>query len=579
MFATEGARWKYQASNEETICRTLQDYHAYYQSNPQQRDKTRCPLFTVLAGPGTGKSRLLDEIPNQLHTLFPDRANGVGQRLGANLLVFKISFENGAVFALNDDSTARVALTSRMVWQCWKTAGANFNSFRHRTTVLGPADILTHIAARRGVKVSDLTVILCVDAVQLLPGDPHDKTGLLYSMFTECGELVRSSPAFVIAVVAATVLDAADGWLADSPRLRVCLFPPGIDALKLRTEDGRDVFKNDHVVRMMVRDMGGHGRALEALFQKLDGRGSGLTGPIVSEIMNSVKTRLEEWYPNVGNGVQDTEALRTILNARLAHQRFELNQVITGQLTPKQLVRAGLFTYDIKTRTLACPFIWLWLLTRRLDNPLLDAFGFDDYAMQVDKPSGHTLWSRFEQFIATFRCLRGAAAEGKIMQLKDLHAGCAWSHRCDINVKSQALELRRSMHQQPSRSDRKLCRKRDGVHQWETMGCHIQTDGNNKLDVAKGDTLVINAPGAPAADVFCCLHCSPRGRLNEAIAPTLDKMKPLPWVSENSSQPSEMQKAAGKQDVFVLVTPSVEHVRQPAVSLLTSRIVVKKPIL
>ncbi|KAF0703896.1 Aste57867_7477 [Aphanomyces stellatus] len=115
----KGMRWKYQF--DETLVGKLttplvEHYNAWESG---YMDKTRNPLFMVLSGCGTGKSRMLDEM-KELFKLAANRATGEHkselQKRLSEAYVFKVNFENGT-FYKNDFDEVHHEVSVRMLYQ------------------------------------------------------------------------------------------------------------------------------------------------------------------------------------------------------------------------------------------------------------------------------------------------------------------------------------------------------------------------------------------------------------------------------------------------------------------------------
>ena len=110
---SQGHFWEYQSTPEltETIRGGLEHHHE--NTIAGSVDKLHHPLFLVLSGPGTGKSRLLDEF----HRIACDTCNC--QELLYKLeeaYVFKVSFENGTRES-NGEMSGAQEIGARMYFQ------------------------------------------------------------------------------------------------------------------------------------------------------------------------------------------------------------------------------------------------------------------------------------------------------------------------------------------------------------------------------------------------------------------------------------------------------------------------------
>jgi hypothetical protein len=93
LLQTEGSKWEYQC--DPTFHGILRSEIKMHFDNwkGKRSDKQGHPLFLCLSGPGTGKSRLLNEFPR----LIKESISGIKglEQFVENAFVFNISFENG----------------------------------------------------------------------------------------------------------------------------------------------------------------------------------------------------------------------------------------------------------------------------------------------------------------------------------------------------------------------------------------------------------------------------------------------------------------------------------------------------
>ncbi len=110
--SSEGKEWEYQSDEqlERTLSKGLQQH--YKHTVRMSYDKTDHPIFLVMSGPGTGKSRLLDEFISLAIETCTDPAL---KEMLENSYVFKVNFDNGTKLHTADTATNQIA--SRMYYQ------------------------------------------------------------------------------------------------------------------------------------------------------------------------------------------------------------------------------------------------------------------------------------------------------------------------------------------------------------------------------------------------------------------------------------------------------------------------------
>ena len=115
---SSGCEWPYQGSKptidiiEEAL---TPQFEAYCK---KLRDKQNQPLYTIAAGPGAGKARLLDELPSLFLKAAKQSGNGALVAKMESVYVFKVGFENGTSHNVSTGETStEQTIASRMLYQ------------------------------------------------------------------------------------------------------------------------------------------------------------------------------------------------------------------------------------------------------------------------------------------------------------------------------------------------------------------------------------------------------------------------------------------------------------------------------
>eukprot|EP00644_Phytophthora_capsici_P018375 jgi/Phyca11/130142/e_gw1.91.72.1 len=166
---SSGCDWAYQGASE--LVETLKDplvthYKAWQVGN---KDKRNHPLHLVLSGPGTGKSRMLDEMKNLLcAAAIESKDQALVGRMNSAYM-FRVTFENGtpAAGSLLNPEFPEYDISYRMLYQL-STGEKPWGDFVHSLKMypqkhISIERVISILAKREGVDVKNMTVILCVD--------------------------------------------------------------------------------------------------------------------------------------------------------------------------------------------------------------------------------------------------------------------------------------------------------------------------------------------------------------------------------------------------------------------------------
>ncbi|KAF9079269.1 hypothetical protein BGX27_006713, partial [Mortierella sp. AM989] len=149
--------------------------------------------------------------------------------------------------------------------------------------------------------------------------------------------------------------------LASTHRKRVVLpvtslQPPCIN----RNGVSRPVFnEDDHVIKVLVNDCGGHGRALESLQQTIDDEGQDYN---VVSLMNGLHCKLRDRYSEAI--LTSPSEIQAMARAILTHTFLESDKLLPGtNKLPGDLAIPGLVRYEQPNGVgaggyLVAPYIW-----------------------------------------------------------------------------------------------------------------------------------------------------------------------------------------------------------------------------
>jgi hypothetical protein len=204
LLQTEGSKWKYQEDPE--LCNTLQKEIQIHYDNwvAGVRDKQKHPLFLCMSGPGTGKSRLLNEFPR----LVKESVSGID---GLNQFVnssfcFNISFENGTSENPQPFDPSTV-IGTRMMFQLQDQL--EWSDFRRFHSYSIPEAII-QVAILANQLITNMCVILCIDGMQKLDHRPGSRDSHFYNTTSAICSVINVHHVFVIAICSATVYNTVN---------------------------------------------------------------------------------------------------------------------------------------------------------------------------------------------------------------------------------------------------------------------------------------------------------------------------------------------------------------------------------
>jgi hypothetical protein len=446
--------------------------------------------------------------------------------------------------------------------------------------IANPKDIFRLVAAAEKVDLcNDFTGILVVDGIQkasMCDGEGKDKQSVFYSFLSQIGDLslmsrcpsgteeggMRQTP-FIMTCVTATYFGPAHEFLAETHRKRVYLPLNQLDMPTWKKTDLK-VFNDDPGTRLLVKDVGGHARAIEAIADELDQYQNGFQ-PNITELANTVLLKLKDRYGEVVDIM--TDDVLPIVRCILSRQRIRLRGFIPGSSTLRweHIIAPGLLWFEKAPGYeysygaegyLVAPYIWLWLFARVLPTEderlyqFLTEWEFNDYQrllhLETGKgPTGNTTWQDFETFCCYFRVLRSLwFKDEQEVEFKRLHQGCK-KLRDDKNtiVVNRHLNYAEAIHQYSTKaiSTQDVVTKHTGTLNTDNQLFHV----------------ILNASSAPAGDFFLSIQTppSPSFRCPQSkIVREVGQCKFINGKLDKKKYNEERNKSAGSDDFFILYT-------------------------
>ena len=569
---TIGAKWDY--CGREDLVRDLQvPFRVLCEHKGADADKQNHPLLITFASPGQGKSRFLSELPAMIEECRVKLNTEQGRKY-RKTLAFLITCENGTSPGnwATEELNAPRFVACRMLWQLWaanqaafKAAGAleDFAAFRAQCPQrLVPHDVLQ--AVLRDAMETTI-VILGVDGMQGLEGfglrsEEAGKGKPFDQVMLEVCRLVnqKASPLVVGCIAATQTLDHGLAW---SPQRRCRLTLPRVTRVE---ENGEDKVPLHPLKDLLVRDMGGHGRALEALVQALQPAniGDGSAAAVIGAVM----FQLTQKYPSAGilgrsdSKTFDDGSIKAILCTALSGKLVRSGDKL-GNVDAEKADLIRLRYNDAGTQYfIEVPYIWLHMMLKDVaaNSEDLAPWGLMDYDQFLrDPPQDGTEW---EEFNAAFRVLRSWAFEEKeAVPVRSLHSGAiiqpgTLAEKMVINHHLNRFKAKRRIATASNVcGNPKPLKESAATKPASRLKQHeCEVDGKETevatVSLTRTDVLVLNAKGAPAADAVLRLQT----KAGELIAECLQ----MKHGQSACHLEAERAKACDEDDIFVVLRNS-----------------------
>jgi hypothetical protein len=276
------------------------------------------------------------------------------------------------------------------------------------------------------------------------------------------GGRLRIAP-FIMTCTTATYFGPIQEFLADSHRKRVYL---PLNRLQPPTwkNDNSPVLNNSPATSLLVRDVGGHARAMELIADELAKYRNKLE-PNITELANALYAKLTDRYEEAVSVLEGYAF--PIVQCILSRQQIRLQDVIPGSDIRWEHVTASRLTWFERNRTgygssgyLVAPYIWIWMLARLQTPKNTRSFMPVSKKLAIQRlrrasssydrrrTPGNSTWQSFEVFCCSFRILRSLGfGDGQEVPLEFLHFGCKLRDDGKTMVVNRHLNFTEAVHQ------------------------------------------------------------------------------------------------------------------------------------
>ncbi|CAG8454682.1 2525_t:CDS:2 [Funneliformis caledonium] len=248
------------------------------------------------------------------------------------------------------------------------------------------------------------------------------------------GDLVFSG-IFVIPVCILTITGLIDSMLRYSPRKCIYLPVTFLQPPSYRQEDSLVlIFKNDEITNTLVKDCGGHRRALEALNDCLASRN--VEEYNINTLMNDLHYNLiKKYHDAILDSVEDARPIAQAILIRRILNRYK--PILKTNKSPDEFVGSRLIRFEqlssnSRRKYLTASYIWLWIfveISNEEEDPLLRDWEFADYREQrallnpISSLQAKS-WQSFKNFVTLFRYIKSAVIEeDELTTISEVHVG------------------------------------------------------------------------------------------------------------------------------------------------------------
>ncbi|CAG8580579.1 16609_t:CDS:2 [Acaulospora morrowiae] len=526
-----GSSWDFQASEslKKELKDAISDHFKHWKAG--RCDKMTIPQYFIIAGAGEGKSRTAQELPK----LLIECTNDVDlQNRLRSALVFNLSFENETKLIWMIETYCSYAIGNRMLFQLLQQPGESWDAYVDRYNVV-PGDVLRRVAKHRDQELNDLNVIVILDGLQVA----MNKKYFFHDCISVLGILSLLGP-FIITCCTTTIIMPTFRF-SDYSQWRVFL---PVTSLQPPRINGNPVFVDNPVMKMLINDMGGHGRALEALEESISGKD--LDNIRFIDLINDVRSNLSKKYQGwLSKTICLKPVLRIILSRMLVKKSSNVATFEGKEITVEDVTQFGLVRFESQGvyeffGHLTCPYIWLWIMARASrDDKLLRNWDFNYYNEVCNKvgnssiPPGCQYWQNFEYFVTQFRSLKSNIyGDNEQVKLGVIHKGAKHNFD-DSSIYNRELTLEHSVKRVSTRSG--------NYKQGVKILCH---DG--EVDVTKARHIIINESG----DSFCSIKMVG----TELLQTETHQCKLVKQAISQEIFKDEHEKATSPGDTFILYT-------------------------
>ncbi|CAB4430422.1 unnamed protein product [Rhizophagus irregularis] len=493
-----------------------------------ESDKRLHPIPVLAGGPGTGKSRFLDEIERLLKQCADESDDEKIRDAFTNIVVINTVYGNGSPFAgVDKEIGAEESLALRILYEYFQPhhiyGKFDFPSFRSECNKYSQISKFSLSTALQVVyldkmgKGNDtlLVLVLGIDEFNSLHDDNKEACKILIKQIG--GTMCRSpTNIFFVPILSGTVEGPLEQYITGSMHkpLHIPLYlldeDQSIEIGKTMKLFDDKYSKLHPYFRLGIGDIGGHVRSLERFYEDFT-RESEIhnKNPYkvkIGDIMNGVKHGIKNEYNLIKHSKWLSEVLAKAILGLQVNKEDEI--IFEDKPTSYQdLSSMGIISLVLDPKTdryyIQIPYLWASIIVEYSDHPGMECW---KSMLEYDEPM---YYANFEDFNARFWALRLSLFRllgYEKIELGNLLKGAKLSRDFPVEIEvilPKDINLCKLRHRYPvteTNKDKKVNEMR------ESFRCYTVLDLLNNQDIEKYmDCVFLNAKGAPW-DVFSLLR-------------------------------------------------------------------------